>query len=186
VSAHRAIWDALDRAGCRPHGPEHDFRARCPGHDGENRDALHVSTGADGRVLLTCFAHDCDSETIVGAIGLEMSDLFPPGHHRARRLKPPRSRREDFTGPARTVVNVLAGLETVGSDWCLELRTDCPHCGSPAALLQASPRFVLLSCPGDEYAERLGYTACTLDQFQQALAGRVNDQRSVKNERRAA
>src|SRR4051812_40949400 len=39
------VWAALDAAGYDPHGQEHDFRARCPGHDGENRDALHVSEG---------------------------------------------------------------------------------------------------------------------------------------------
>jgi hypothetical protein len=37
----------------------------------------------DGRILLHCFA-GCDVLSIVSAVGLELSDLFPPrdlGHH---------------------------------------------------------------------------------------------------------
>jgi putative DNA primase/helicase len=37
---------------------------------------LSVSTGADGRVLLNCFA-GCAVEAIVAALGLSMGDLFP-------------------------------------------------------------------------------------------------------------
>lgn len=169
------VWAALDRADCDPHGQLHDFRARCPRHEGDNRDALHVSVGADGRAVLWCFAHQCFVEDIVAELGLAMSDLFPPGHHRARRRRLPVARREDFAGDARTVANVLMALERLGADWYLELRADCAHCGSPAALLQVTPRFVVFSCPGDADAEALGFTACTLTQFEEALAGRLED-----------
>jgi hypothetical protein len=170
------MWDALAAHDCEPHGRPHDFRARCPLHDGDNPEALHVSVGGDGSALIHCFAHHCPAEEIAAAIGVDVRDLFPPGHHRARRRQLSDARRADFVGRARTVGNVLLALERLGADWYLELRCDCPHCGSAAALLQVSNRGVQqLSCPGDEDADRLGYTACTLDQFEQALAGRVED-----------
>ena len=126
--------------------------------------------GGDGRAVLWCFAHHCPVEDIVKVMALDMRDLFPPGHHRGRRLKLVDARRLDFEGSARTLANVTAALEAVGAEWGLELRTDCAHCGSPRALLRVSSRGVFLSCPGDEYAAELGYSACTLDQFQEALA----------------
>lgn len=77
------VRDALERGGYGPHGPSHDFRSRCAGHDGDNPDALHVSVGADGRALLYCYVR-CDAEAVVQALGLSWSDLFPAGHRRAR------------------------------------------------------------------------------------------------------
>jgi hypothetical protein len=180
------VWDALYARDCQPHGAPHDFRARCPAHGGGNPDALHVFVGADGSVRFWCFASECEYEDITRAIGMDARDLFPTGHHRARRRRLPDGRRADFAGHARTAANVLAGLEMIGADWYLELRCDCPYCGSAAALLQASPRFARLSCPGDSHAEELGYTACTVEQFTQALAGRVEDQRRIETEGRAA
>jgi hypothetical protein len=186
INPHATVWDALERGGYKPHGNPHgDFRARCPRHDGDNPESLHVAVGADGRAVMHCHAHQCRVEDIVAALGLQMGDLFPAGHHRARRRQLPTARRDELTGNVRTVMNVLAGIDALGGDWYLSLRCDCPHCGSPAAILQVSPRYVLVSCPGDSYAERLGYTACTLDQFAQALAGRLADQ-SANQDRRAA
>ncbi len=170
------VWDALERAGCEPHGQPWDFYARCPVHNGESNEALHVSVGADGRALLWCFAHTCSAQSIAAALDVEVCDLFPPGHHRARRRSLPEAQRGDFTGSARAVVNILAAVEKLHAEWYLELRTDCAHCGSPAALAHASSSgAVSLSCPGDADAEALGYTGCTLDQFRQALAARVRD-----------
>jgi putative DNA primase/helicase len=57
--------------------------ALCPAHD-DARSSLSVSEGADGRVLLPCFA-GCDVVEILAAMGLEFSDLFP-----RRRTKKPR------------------------------------------------------------------------------------------------
>lgn len=79
----RTVWDALERAECRPNGAGHDFHAFCPGHDSNNRRSLHVSVGADGRALLHCYVR-CDAETIVRAMGLAWADLFPEGHRHAR------------------------------------------------------------------------------------------------------
>lgn len=50
--------------------------ARCPAHDDQTA-SLSVGVGRDGRCLLKCHA-GCSSESIVGAIGLTMAELFPP------------------------------------------------------------------------------------------------------------
>jgi len=113
-----AVRAALEQRGCDPHGPQHAFRARCPGHDGENRDALSVTEGADRRVLLWCHAHRCEPERIVAAIGLAMSDLFAPGHRRARRGHPPKQvaalGQQDDLEDARRELEELLALPSVG------------------------------------------------------------------------
>jgi CHC2 zinc finger len=48
--------------------------ACCPAHD-DRHASLSVGVGDDGRALLHCFA-GCDVQTIVAALGLQMSDLF--------------------------------------------------------------------------------------------------------------
>jgi hypothetical protein len=75
----RPIDSVLERLavyGLRPCGADR-WRARCPAHDGHNADALAISAGDDGRVLLHCFA-GCDVAAIVDALHLELHDLFPP------------------------------------------------------------------------------------------------------------
>lgn len=57
------------------HGHGNKFTARCPAHD-DHDPSLSVTQGADGRILLHCFA-GCSPENIVGAMGLTMRDLFP-------------------------------------------------------------------------------------------------------------
>lgn len=80
----QTVWEALERADCRPHGPVHQFRSRCPGHDGDGFESLSVGTGADGRALLWCHV-GCQAHDIVRAVGLLWSDMFPDGHKHARR-----------------------------------------------------------------------------------------------------
>lgn len=62
--------------------------ARCPAHD-DRGPSLGVRELEDGRVLVHCFA-GCRVADVVDAVGLEMSELFPPrplhdGHKRERR-----------------------------------------------------------------------------------------------------
>src|SRR5689334_4577567 len=111
------LWDALERRDCDPHGDLHNFRARCPAHQGANREALHVTEGCDRRALLHCFAHGCDPDRIVAALDLTTSDLFPAGHRRGRRRPMPAAKRTDLTGAARAVADVLAALEVIGHEW---------------------------------------------------------------------
>ena len=67
------------------------WKALCPAHE-DREPSLSVTEGDDGRALLKCFA-GCDTENIVGALGLEMKDLFeqPNGHKKVFRSIPPKT-----------------------------------------------------------------------------------------------
>lgn len=52
------------------------FVARCPAHD-DRRASLKVDAGGDGRALLHCYA-GCEPAAVVAALGLTLSDLYPP------------------------------------------------------------------------------------------------------------
>jgi len=47
---------------------------------GDRSRGLSIREEADGRLLVHCFA-GCDVASIVGAVGLQLSDLFPPRSH---------------------------------------------------------------------------------------------------------
>ncbi len=71
------ILNRLDRVKETGNGK---YLARCPAHD--DRSPSLAITDDEGRVLLHCFA-GCDSESVLDAIGLKFSDLYPKplGHH---------------------------------------------------------------------------------------------------------
>jgi hypothetical protein len=52
-----------------------NFVACCPAHD-DKTPSMAVKE-QDGKIILHCFA-GCSVENIVGAIGMDMTDLFPP------------------------------------------------------------------------------------------------------------
>jgi hypothetical protein len=162
----RTLWDRLDAGGYEPHGEPCAFRARCPAHEGENREALSCSIGADGRALAHCHAHDCDVQDVTAALGLDVCDLFPAGHRRARRLPVHHAQRNDFTGHAREAVDLLYALVAVGDDWRVEITAPCSACGHEQALYVTSDRYeTFLSCPN----------ACTPRMAAQALTGRITE-----------
>jgi hypothetical protein len=69
------------------------WRARCPAHDGKNREVLSIGETTDGTVLVKCF-HGCSAADVVAAVGLKLGDLFPrvdwqeTGTHHARPRRP--------------------------------------------------------------------------------------------------
>jgi hypothetical protein len=70
------VLDRLDRV--KPTGPG-TWAASCPtpAHKhGDRSRGLSVREGDDGRVLIHCFG-GCNVADVVGAIGIEMVDLFP-------------------------------------------------------------------------------------------------------------
>lgn len=52
------------------------WSARCPAHD-DKGPSLSVRETPDGAVLLHCFG-GCEAADVVAAMGLQMTDLFPP------------------------------------------------------------------------------------------------------------
>lgn len=50
--------------------------ACCPAHE-DRHPSLNIREAEDGRVLVHCFT-GCGVADIVAAVGLELSDLFPP------------------------------------------------------------------------------------------------------------
>jgi hypothetical protein len=124
----RTVRDALERHDCAPRGPEHKHTARCPAHD-DHSPSLSVREGADGRALVYCFA-GCAPEAVIGALGLQWPDLFPPGHRHAPRsavLAKPSATRE----PVDLVLQALRELGiayrcTRGPDMWVAER--CPSC----------------------------------------------------------
>lgn len=66
---------ALEARDLRPKENGKGLSARCPAHE-DGTASLSVSEGADGKVLLKCFA-GCEVADVVAALGLTMKDLFP-------------------------------------------------------------------------------------------------------------
>lgn len=64
--------------------------ACCPAHE-DRHPSLSITEKPDGVVLLRCFS-GCSAPEIVGAVGLSLSDLFPP---RPETHQPPSGRRQD-------------------------------------------------------------------------------------------
>src|SRR5215510_1210346 len=50
------------------------WQARCPAHD-DKTPSLSIRQSDEGNICLRCFA-GCSTQSIVTALGLEMSDLF--------------------------------------------------------------------------------------------------------------
>jgi len=67
------VLSALPKVRRRQPG---QWSACCPTHD-DKGPSLSVREAPDGAVLIHCFA-GCEVTDIVSALGLEMSDLFPP------------------------------------------------------------------------------------------------------------
>jgi len=55
------------------------FKARCPAHD-DRGPSLSITETDHGQLLIHCFA-GCGAADIVEAVGLTMSDLFPPDEY---------------------------------------------------------------------------------------------------------
>lgn len=162
----RLLWDSLEAHGYRPRGKPYQFRARCPGHEGDNGTSLSVGIGADGRAVLWCHAHQCDVETITTALGLQVADLFPAGHLRGRRYPLRRLTRSAFQGAALRVVNVIYALEALEEPWQMMVTCACPYCGHPGAWLRADRDHVDVDCSA----------GCDAQAFTNGLLGRLDEE----------
>lgn len=69
------LLSRLDKV--RQTGPD-SWMACCPAHD--DKSASLSIRQADDKTLIHCFA-GCSVHEVVGAVGLDISDLFPPRQH---------------------------------------------------------------------------------------------------------
>jgi len=56
-------------------GRNGSWTAQCPAHE-DKSPSLSVRETEDGRVLVHCFG-GCDVQSVLGAVGMDMTDLFP-------------------------------------------------------------------------------------------------------------
>jgi len=70
----------------RVKGRKGSWTASCPAHD-DKSPSLAVRQLEDGRILLHCFG-GCSVHDVLGAVGLEMADLFPDGGENKKAAKP--------------------------------------------------------------------------------------------------
>ena len=68
-------------------GPD-SWQACCPAHD-DGSPSLHLTELDDDRLLLHCFG-GCSVEEVVGALGLQVADLYPQKRTRAGGHQPVR------------------------------------------------------------------------------------------------
>jgi hypothetical protein len=92
LSAADTVLARLDSP--KPTGRDR-WRAACPVCGEHNRSTLSIGIGDSGAVLLKCFKSGCGPDDIAAALGLELSDLFPP--------------RESHAGPMRRRRPITAG-----------------------------------------------------------------------------
>lgn len=62
--------------GVRPAGSGR-WIARCPAHE-DRRPSLSIRETEDGKTLIHCFSGGCSAHEVCAAVGLDVSDLFPP------------------------------------------------------------------------------------------------------------
>ena len=87
---HRPIDVLLDRLTFVKQTRPNRWQARCPAHD-DRSPSLAITETSEGTILIKCWA-GCGAGEIVGAVGLELKDLFPPRFDGAayQGSKPPR------------------------------------------------------------------------------------------------
>lgn len=81
--------------------------ARCPAHE-DRSPSLSVKESGGGVILIKCFA-GCESESVLSALGLQFSDLFP------ERLPDAPHRRATISLSPREIMEVIEHELTVAS-----------------------------------------------------------------------
>lgn len=102
------VLSRLDGHKLRENGRDR-WRSCCPGHGGSNPSALSIGVGDNDAVLLRCW-HGCDIEQIVTALGLELTDLFPPKPENGHGSGPLKRRRLITAGQALDLLHDEAQL----------------------------------------------------------------------------
>lgn len=87
-------------------GRNGSWTARCPAH-ADKGPSLAVREGDDGRVLLHCFA-GCDTVSVLGAVGMDMTDLFPPDDKRREVTSKPSMKPAFFASDLMRIIHMEA------------------------------------------------------------------------------
>ncbi len=97
------------------------FIARCPAHD-DRSPSLAIRECNDGRVLLHCFA-GCEVESVLTAIGLTFSELYPekPGSDISHK---PVRQRFDARQVLATLDHELLVASIIGADFLEQKEID--------------------------------------------------------------
>jgi putative DNA primase/helicase len=74
-SLRSPVEHVLDRLPSKPRRSGRGWTARCPAHE-DRTPSLSITETADGKVLMKCWA-GCSTESVLAALGLRWSDLFP-------------------------------------------------------------------------------------------------------------
>ena len=84
------------------------WMCKCPSHQ-DRLPSLSIRLAEDGRVLVNCFG-GCSTDDVLGAVGLEMTDLFDDGplYHRAKPLKGAKVFPRDVLKLLRTEIMIVA------------------------------------------------------------------------------
>lgn len=110
-------------------GRNGSYTACCPAHD-DKSPSLAIRE-QDGKVLLHCFG-GCETGAIVAALGMEMTDLFPPNAPTCK----PQQRAKFFASDLLRVIAVEAQIVRIGA-------YDISH---GKALSEADRKRLLLAC----------------------------------------
>ncbi len=103
---------------------EHRWIARCPAHH-DRSPSLSITGADDGRVLIHCFA-GCGVADILAAVGLTLSDLFPPNPkgegasaHRTPRMRCGLTVREAVALLSRDALTVAVAASNIAAGTAL-------------------------------------------------------------------
>lgn len=94
------------------------WRALCPAHE-DRVPSLYARLSDDGVILLHDFGRGCSAAAIVAAVGLKLSDLFPPrpeGHYRGplpKHERPYLSKQELVAIIRRDVLRIAVAAENL-------------------------------------------------------------------------
>lgn len=105
---------------------KNSWMTRCPAHNGDGK-SLAVTHADDGRILIHCFAHQCDVGDILAAVGMSVSDLFPEPLNRDHQPMRPIRHGVTTQDVVRAIRSEAHVLTVIASD-CFAQGTDPELC----------------------------------------------------------
>ncbi len=97
--------------GVKQHGDR--FMAVCPAHQ-DKSPSLSLSQAEDGRALVYCFA-GCKTRDVLGAVGMEMRDLFPESLSQEQRKQFRRTKLQAVRGSEYLIIEAAKAEAKAGA-----------------------------------------------------------------------